>query len=371
MTKRIYNFGAGPAVLPEPVLEEARENLLSLGNLGIGILEVSHRSKHFEEIINTAEANVRKLLSVPDDYSVMFLQGGASLQFSMVPMNLLARGETADYIVSGSWSQKAVAEAQKVGFVNVAASTEKLNFKRLPKPEEIKLTPGGAYVHFTSNNTIFGTQWPTEPYAGKAPLVCDASSDIMWRPIDVSKYGLIYAGAQKNLGPAGVTLVIIRNDLLERSDKEKLPTMMNYALMAKEKSLYNTPPAFAVYIVMLVTKWLLNNGGLKAMEEQNRAKAGQLYKVIDRSQFYKGHSEPDCRSHMNVTFTLPDKESEAAFLQEASAQGMSGLKGHRSVGGCRASLYNAFPPRGVEALCEFMKKFELKQKTGGGPVVVG
>lgn len=359
MTKRIYNFNPGPAILPEPVLEQARDNLLSLGDSGMGILEISHRSKEFEGIITTAEADVRTLLGLPDDYAVLFLQGGASLQFSMVPMNLLAAGQTADYLVTGSWAKKALAEAKKVGNVHVAATTESDNFNRLPAADEIKLSPGPAYVHFTSNNTIFGTQWASEPAVGDAPLVCDASSDIMSRPLDVRRYALTYAGAQKNLGPAGVTLVIIRRDLLERS-ADSLPTMMNYNKLVEGKSLYNTPPVFAVYILGLVCKWLLANGGLKAMEKTNRAKAGKIYQAIDRTGFYRGHSHPQSRSVMNITFRLPSAQLESAFIEQAAKQGLWGLKGHRSVGGCRASVYNAFPTDGVDALCAFMAEFEGK-----------
>jgi phosphoserine aminotransferase len=274
-------------------------------------------------------------------------------------MNLLPAGATADYIVTGSWSKKALAEAKKVGKTSVAATTEADRFNRLPKPAEIKLSAKPAYVHFTSNNTIYGTQWHAEPNVGDAPLICDASSDIMWRPLDMKKYAMVYGGAQKNLGPAGVTLVIIRKDLLERSS-DSLPVVMNYKLMAENNSLYNTPPVFAVYIVSLVARWYLDNGGLKAMEKQNRAKAAKIYGVIDRGGFYRGHSQPDCRSVMNLTFRLPSEELEAAFIKQATAQGLWGLKGHRSVGGCRASIYNAFPMDGVDALCSFMNDFAAK-----------
>lgn len=357
--KRILNFSAGPAVLPEEVLAEAQASLLSLGDLGIGICEISHRSKQFTAIIEQAEADVRELLGVPADYSVLFLQGGATLQFSMVPMNLLGAGQTADYILTGSWSKKALAEAKRVGKTHVAASTEADHFNRIPSGSEIKLSPSPTYVHFTSNNTIYGTQWTAEPPASGAPLVCDASSDIMCRPLDVKKYAVIYAGAQKNLGPSGVTLVIIRNDLLERST-DTLPIMLNYKLMAEGKSLYNTPPTFGVYLLGLVMKWLEKNGGLKAMHERNVAKAGKLYEVIDGSDFYRGHAEPDSRSMMNVTWRLPSEDLESKFVEEAQAAGMSGLKGHRSVGGIRASIYNAFPPAGVEKLVAFMKDFEKR-----------
>jgi len=358
-TKRVLNFSAGPAVLPEEVLAEARENLLSFADSGIGICEISHRSKPFTAVIEQAEADIRTLLGIPNSYRVVFFQGGATLQFSAVPMNLLGRGQTADYIVTGHWSEKAVAEAKRVGQVHIAATTREGNYRRVPRPNEIKLSASPAYVHFTSNNTIFGTQYKTEPDSGGAPLICDASSDILSRPLDIKKYGLIYAGAQKNLGPAGVTLVIIREDLLERST-EALPIYLNYKLMAKEKSLYNTPPCFAVYVVGLVAKWLLKNGGLPAMARRNEAKARKLYDCIDSSDFFRGHAEPDSRSLMNVTWRLPGEELDERFAKEAQKAGMDGLKGHRSVGGLRASIYNAFPPEGVDTLVSFMKDFAAR-----------
>ena len=357
MTERIYNFSAGPAVLPLPVLEEAQSNLLSLPGVGMSVLEISHRSKAFDEIILGAEADMRKLAAIPDNYRVLFLQGGASLQFSMVPMNLLPEGGRADYIVTGVWSKKAVKEAKRHGQINIAATTETDNFSRIPRQEELKLDPTAAYVHFTTNNTIYGTEWKREPEAGGVPLVGDASSDIFSHPIDVTKYGLIYAGAQKNLAPAGVTLVIIRDDLLARSP-ESLPTMLNYNTHAAERSLYNTPPVFAIYVMRLVLKWLLDQGGLEAMERLNQEKAGLLYDAIDSSDFYRAHAAPDSRSLMNVAFRLPSEELEKQFIGEATKAGLDGLKGHRLVGGCRASIYNAFPREGVEALVSFMKEFE-------------
>ncbi|HXG65133.1 MAG TPA: 3-phosphoserine/phosphohydroxythreonine transaminase [Blastocatellia bacterium] len=357
MTQRIYNFSAGPAVLPLAVLEEAQRDLLALPGVGMSVLEISHRSKVFDEIIQGAERDIRRLADIPDNYHVLFLQGGASLQFSMVPMNLLPAGGKADYVVTGTWSKKAVKEAKRVGQVNIAATTEPENFTRIPRPDEITLDPEAAYVHITTNNTIFGTQWQSEPEVGNVPLVADTSSDMYSRPIDVSKYGLIYAGAQKNLGPAGVTLVIIRDDLLARSP-ESLHTMLNYNTYAREKSLYNTPPVFAIYILRLAMKWLLDQGGLEAIGRRNEEKARLLYDAIDASEFYRGHARPDSRSRMNVTFRLPSEELEKKFVAEATAAGMDGLKGHRSVGGIRASIYNAFPREGVEALVAFMKEFE-------------
>jgi phosphoserine aminotransferase len=357
MTERIFNFSAGPAVLPLPVLEEAQRNLLSLPGVGMSVLEISHRSKPFDEIILGAEADMRKLAGIPDNYRVLFLQGGASLQFTMVPMNLLPAGGKADYILTGVWSKKALKEAKRVGQVNVAGTTEAENFARIPGPDEIKLDPEAAYVHFTTNNTIYGTEWKQEPQTGDVPLVADASSDIFSHRIDVSKYGLIYAGAQKNLAPAGVTLVIIRDDLLARSP-DSLPTMLNYNTHAKERSLFNTPPVFTIYVMRLVLKWLLDQGGLEEVERRNKEKAALLYDAIDATDFYRAHAEPASRSLMNVTFRLPSEDMEKQFVSEATKAGLDGLKGHRSVGGCRASIYNAFPREGVEALVSFMKEFE-------------
>ncbi len=358
-TKRIHNFSAGPAVLPVPVLEEACENMLSLGDLGMGIMEISHRSEQFSTIIAEAEADLRKLLNLPADFRVLFLQGGATLQFSMVPMNLLGRNQTADYIVTGVWGQKAVKEAKKVGEINIAADTKADNHNRIPQTGEIKLSKSPAYVHFTSNNTIFGTQWSAEPQGADGLLVVDASSDILSRPMTIDKYAVIYAGAQKNLGPSGLALVIVRDDLLSRSS-ESLPTYLNYKVHAKSKSLYNTPNTWGVYLMGLVFKWIKSQGGLAAMEKANLAKAGLLYDVIDGSDFLRGHAEPESRSSMNVTWRLPSEELEAKFVSEAEAAGLSGLKGHRSVGGLRASIYNACPRRAVEDLVAFMKDFESK-----------
>ncbi len=356
---RIFNFSAGPAVLPVPVLEEAQQNLVELPGVGMSVLEISHRSKTFEDILAKTEADVRALGKVPATYKVLVLQGGASMQFSMVPLNLLTAGATADYIVTGAWSQKAVKEAQRVGTVNIAATTESDNFSRLPGPAEIKLTPGAAYVHLTTNNTLFGTEWPAEPAVGDAPLVADTSSDMFSRPIDVSKYGLIYAGAQKNLGPSGVTLVIIREDLLARSQKS-LHTMLNYAVHAENGSMYNTPPCFGIYLMGLVMKWGLAQGGLDAINAANTRKAAKLYAEIDRSGFYRGTADKASRSRMNITFRLPSEDLEKTFVKESTAAGLDGLKGHRSVGGMRASIYNAFPEAGIDALVAFMQEFEKK-----------
>lgn len=365
MEKRIYNFSAGPAILPEEVLLEAQKELFALPGVGMSILEISHRSKTFEAILAEAKSGIKSLLNVPDNYEILFLQGGASLQFSMVPLNLMPPKNKADYISTGSWSKKAIKEAKRVGTVNIAATTEegegdKKYFKRIPKQSELKLDPDAAYVHFTSNNTIFGTQWQSEPEVGNVPLVCDASSDILHKPIDVSKYGLIYAGAQKNIGPSGVVLVIIRKDLLERS-QDSLHTMLNYKIHVENDSMYNTPNTFGIYIIKIVAKHLASLGGLSKMYEINKTKAKILYDAIDNSNgFYKGHAEKESRSLMNVTFNLATADLEKKLIDEATKAGFNGLKGHRSVGGLRASIYNAFPKKGVEDLANFMNDFRKK-----------
>ncbi len=358
MTPRLFNFSAGPAVLPISVLQEAQENLLSLPGVGMSVLEVSHRSTAFENIIHCAETDLRTLLKIPTNYKVLFLQGGATLQFSMVPMNLLSEGKSADYIVTGSWGEGAIKEAKKFGTVREAASTAEGNFSRVTSQDELKLDPSAAYAHYTSNETIFGVEYSEIPEVGDVPLVCDMSSDFLSRPVDVSRYGLIYAGAQKNAGPAGATIVIIREDLLERSQKS-LPSTLNYKNVADKESMLNTPPCFSIYICGLVFKWLLNEvGGLEKIFEVNKAKAKILYDAIDASNgYYRGHAEPGSRSLMNVTFRLPSEELEKKFAKEATAAGLDGLKGHRSVGGMRASIYNAFPPEGVMALVNFMQEF--------------
>jgi phosphoserine aminotransferase len=358
-TTRIFNFSAGPAILPVEVLEQAQRDLLSLPGVGMSILEISHRSKPFEDILAGCEADLRTLAGIPDGYHVLFLQGGASLQFSMLAMNLLPAGGSADYIVSGSWSQKAVKEAKRVGAVKIAGTTESGNFTRVPRQNELTLDPKAAYVHYTTNNTIFGTEFQYVPDTGSVPLVADTSSDIFSGPIDVSKYALIYAGAQKNLAPAGVTLAIIRDDMLKRTPSS-LPTMLQYGVHVENKSMYNTPPVFAIYIMRLVLAWLLKQGGLAAIGARNARKANKLYAAIDRTAFYRGHAEHDSRSRMNVTFRLPSEELEKKFIKEATAAGLDGLKGHRSVGGLRASIYNAFPEEGVDALVQFMSEFERR-----------
>jgi phosphoserine aminotransferase len=356
---RIHNFSAGPAVLPVDVLEQAQRDLLSLPGVGMSVLEISHRSKAFDEIIEGCEADVRALGNVPDNYHVLFLQGGASLQFSMVPMNLLPPGGSADYIVTGVWSDNALKEAKRVGTVKVAGSTQAENFARIPRQHELTLDPNAAYVHYTTNNTIYGTEWHWTPDTGSVPLIADASSDIFSRPIEVSKFGLIYAGAQKNLAPAGLTLVIVRDDLVKRTPAT-LPTMLQYSVQAENKSLYNTPPVFAIYVMRLVLRWILKQGGLAAVEKANTRKADKLYAEIDRTGFYRGHAQKDSRSRMNVTFRLPSEDLEKKFVKESTDAGLDGLKGHRSVGGLRASIYNAFPEPGVDALVQFMQEFERR-----------
>jgi phosphoserine aminotransferase len=358
VSDRIYNFSAGPAVLPESVLQRAQSAIWNFEGSGIGILEHSHRGPEFTRVIQKAEASVRALASVPDTYDVLFLQGGASLQFGMVPMNFLPEGATADYLMTGAWSQKALKEAKLFGKTHVACTSEPDNFNYIPSPEQTSYSANPAYVHFTSNNTIFGTEWATEPTppAG-APLFCDASSDIFSRPIDVSKYGLIYAGAQKNLGPSGVVLVIIRKDLVEKGPKN-LSTMLQYRTYAADMSMYNTPPTFGIYVLGEVLDWIQQQGGLAGVAEVNRAKARTLHDYLDESKMFRGTARKDSRSLMNICFRATTEDLENKFIKEAKKRGFDGLKGHRSVGGMRASIYNAFPPEGVKKLVELMKDFE-------------
>ena len=358
MEKRIYNFSAGPAILPEEVLLEAQKDLFSYKGSGMSIMEMSHRGKIFDAVIKEADADLRKLLNIGDEYAILFLQGGATLQFSMVPLNLMPPVNKADYIVTGAWAEKAAKEAKRVGTVNVAGTTKSENYTRIPKQSELKLDPEAAFVHFTSNNTIYGTQWRNEPEIGNVPLVCDASSDFLHKKIDINKYGLIYEGAQKNIGPSGVVVVVIRKDLLARS-QDSLHTYMNYKIHVDNDSMYNTPATFGIYISGLVFKWLLNMGGLDEMYRRNVEKAKILYDAIDSSAgYYKGTTVTEDRSLMNVTYRLPNEQLEEKFIKEASAKGFSGLKGHRSVGGIRASIYNAFPKKGVEDLVAFMEEFK-------------
>ena len=355
--ERKFNFNPGPATLPLEVLKELEANTVNFSKICMSILEISHRSKEFEQVLNTAKSLLKELMGIPKDYEILFLGGGASLQFAMVAMNLLNSGEKADYIITGSWSKKAIKEAKFFGEAVIAATTEGENFRRVPKLEEINLSQEAQYVHITSNNTIFGSQWKTFPKTNSIPLVADMSSDILSRKIDVRKFGLIYAGAQKNLGPAGVTVVIIRKDLAMRCP-ESVPLILRYKTHIEENSLCNTPPVFAIYAVKLVLEWVKRNGGLEKIEEINNKKAELLYQAIDEaSGFYRGTVEAGSRSLMNVTFRLPDENLEQKFIQEAAEIGLHGLKGHRSVGGVRASIYNAFPVEGVECLVDFMHRF--------------
>lgn len=356
---RVVNFSAGPAVLPVPVLEEAQRDLLSLPGCGASILEISHRSKQFIEILETTERRLRDLIGIPANYKIVFLQGGSRLQFSMVPMNLLRGSDhPADYVICGSWGNGALKQAQLEGKTRVAWDGKETNYDRLPALGDMAFDGTSAYVHVTSNETIQGVQFAEDPPECGATFVCDASSDFMHRPLDISRYGLIYACAQKNAGPAGVTIVIIREDLLERS-QESLPGYMNYKAHVEAKSLYNTPPTFGVYIVGLVAKWLSQDiGGLEKMHQRNRDKAKLLYDTLDASpDFYRSHAQPNCRSLMNVTFRLPSEELESEFIVEAAKHQLTDLKGHRSVGGIRASIYNAMPVAGVQALRDFMVDF--------------
>src|SRR5215204_5886816 len=345
MTDRIFNFSAGPAVLPVPVLERAREEMLSLPGVGMSVMEISHRSKPFQAILDGAAAGLRELLGIPEGYRVLFLQGGASLQFSMIPMNFLAPVASADYVVTGSWGKKALKEAKRHGATNVAADMADGHYTRVPSADELNLDPGAAYVHFTSNETIEGVEWKHDPEVGAVPLVCDASSNICSRPVDVSKYALIYAGAQKNLGPSGVTVIILREEMLE-GIPAGLHTMLDYRTHAENGSLYNTPNTWGIYILNLVCEWGRAQGGLASIHQRNEEKARKIYDQIDATDFYRGHAARDARSLMNVTFRLPTEELEKKFASEATAAGI------------RASIYNAFPPEGVDALTQFMREFE-------------
>lgn len=355
--KKIYNFSAGPAVLPRPVLEKAREELLDLGGIGMSVMEISHRSKHFGPILAAAEQGIRDLLNVPSNYRILFLQGGASLQFSMIPINFLGASETADYVITGAWGKKALKEAKRCGNANVVFTSAENGFKSVPAEDELSFTPGAKYVHYTSNETIEGVEFKYDVDGEGVPVVCDASSNILSKPIDVEKHALIYAGAQKNIGPSGVTLVIIRDDLLAQVP-ENQHSMLDYRVIAENDSMLNTPNTWGIYIISLVCDWLREQGGVAAMEKLNEEKAAILYDAIDGSDgYYTGHADRNARSLMNVTFRLPSEDLEKKFCSEATAVGLDGLKGHRSVGGVRASIYNAFPREGVEKLVEFMSEF--------------
>ncbi|MGI9324156.1 MAG: 3-phosphoserine/phosphohydroxythreonine transaminase [Pseudomonadales bacterium] len=357
---RVHNFSAGPAALPLAVLERAREELSDYQGTGMSVMEMSHRSAAFIEIAARAEANCRKLLAVPEHYKVLFLQGGATAQFAAIPLNLMPAGGAADYVNTGAWSVKAIKEAGKYGQVNVVASSEASNFDRVPAPAQWQQSDKSAYLHLCSNETIGGVQFASFPDSS-VPLVADMSSDIFSRSLNIEQFGLIYAGAQKNIGPAGLTLVIVREDLLDRARSE-VPSVLSYRVQADAESMSNTPPTYAWYLAGLVFEWLLAEGGVEAIAERNRAKASQLYSLIDQSNFYHSPVQPDSRSLMNVPFTLPDQALDAPFLAGAESAGLFNLKGHRSVGGMRASLYNAVSPESVAALCDFMQDFEREQK---------
>ncbi|MBP2652550.1 MAG: 3-phosphoserine/phosphohydroxythreonine aminotransferase [Firmicutes bacterium] len=356
--KRAYNFNAGPSALPLAVLEKAQAELVNFRGLGMSVMEVSHRSKDFEAVHNQTISLTKELLSIPEDYEVLFLQGGASLQFTMVPMNFLPQGKKAAYVITGSWSEKAYKEGKMLGEVYEAASAKDSNYNYIPALSELKYDQDSAYIHITSNNTIFGTEWQEFPDTGNVPLIADMSSDILSKPFDVSKFSLVYAGAQKNLGPSGVTVVIVRRDLLETANT-KVPTMLSYATHVKNNSMFNTPPTFGIYMMGLVLEWVKEQGGVKAIYKRNQDKAALIYDTIDASGgYYKGHARQDSRSLMNITFRLGSDELEKKFLAEAKAAGFVGLNGHRSVGGCRASAYNAVPVEACQALKEFMINFQ-------------
>lgn len=370
MSRTRFNFSAGPAALPASVLEEAQRELVSYRGQGLSVMEMSHRSPAYDEIHRGALSALRRLLAVPEGHSILLLQGGASLQFSMVPMSLLPPGASADYVLTGSWSNKALAEAGKLAAartaagtrtsVRVAASTEADGFTRLPAAAELDLDPGAAYLHLTSNNTIFGTQWRELPAEGEVPLVVDMSSDVLARPVPWQRVGLAYAGAQKNLGPAGVTLVVVRDELLAAAPAD-LPAMLDYRVHAAKDSLYNTPPCWAIYVLGLCCRWVEERGGVAAMEEAAERRSRRLYEIFDGGDFYRGTAAPAARSRMNVTFRLPSPELEGRFLAAAAERGLINLKGHRSVGGIRASLYNAMTDAGVDALVELLRDFERRQ----------
>ena len=354
----IYNFSAGPAMLPKEVMEQAQAEFCDFKSSGSGLMELSHRGPEFSQVIEDTENDIRELMNISDDYAVCFIQGGASMQFAMMPMNLMIPGGFAEYADTGTWSAKAVKEAKGFGDVKIIASSKETNYDRIPVIRHWKPEEGSSYLHITSNNTVAGTQYHSFPETD-TPLIADMSSDIMSRVIDVNKFGMIYAGAQKNLGPSGLALVIIRKDLAERTP-DSVPTMLKYGTYINNQSMFNTPPTFAIYILGLVMKWLKSNGGIKGIEEINDVKSEALYELIDSSDFFRSPVDPASRSRMNVVFRLPSEELEAKFVKEAAAAGLKSLKGHRSVGGIRASIYNAMPMKGIEALIDFMNDFARK-----------
>lgn len=354
---RVYNFSAGPAAIPLPVLEQVRDDIPDWSGTGMSVMEISHRSKEFVELAGSAEQDLRGLLGIPDDYAVLFLQGGATLQFAMVPLNLSAPGQTVDYVNTGSWSKKAIAEARRFCDVNIVADGGDRNFTYVPAEQSWQRSKNAAYLHYCANETIGGVEFPYIPESASVPLVSDMSSTILSRPVDISRFGVIYAGAQKNIGPAGLTIVIIRKGLLGKS-RESTPSLMDYAVYDRSDSMTNTPPVFAWYVAALVFRYLKGEGGLQAVAERNRRKAQKLYAAIDSSAFYSNPVEPEFRSWMNVPFILQDSSLDATFLADATHAGLANLKGHRSVGGMRASIYNAMPEEGIDALIQFMNEFE-------------
>ena len=357
MTHRIYNYSAGPAVMPVPVLEKARDEMLSVNGIGMSVMEISHRSKHFGEILASAENGLRELLRVPANYKILFLQGGASMQFSMVPINFLGAGQTADYVITGFWGQKALAEAQRCGNVNVISSSADGGYRSVPEQSHLNFSRGARYIHYVANETIEGVEFKYDIDGGGIPVVCDMSSNILSKPIDFDKYDLIYTGAQKNIGPSGIAIVFISDSMLERVP-DGLHSLMDYRKIAENDSMVNTPNTWSIYMVDLVCKWLTGEGGVAAMQRRNQEKAAILYKAIDSSDgYYAGHADAEVRSMMNVTFRLASDELDDQFCREATAAGLDGLKGHRSLGGVRASIYNAFPKQGVHALVDFMQDF--------------
>lgn len=361
MEKRVYNFSAGPSMLPLEVLERAQRELVCYPSCGMSVMEMSHRSKMFEEILERAKADLKELMHIPDNYKILFLQGGGSTQFAMVPLNLMNKNNKADYVITGQWAKKAAEEAKRYGKVNIAASSADTMFDRIPELDKNTFTPDADYFYITLNNTIYGTRWTELPDVGNIPLVGDMSSSILSQEIDITKFGLLYAGAQKNLGPAGVTVVIIREDLLG-NEMDFTPTMLKYSVHAENNSLYNTPPTYGIYFVGLVFDWVKRQGGVAALQKINEKKAGILYDFLDGSSLFKGTVVKKDRSLMNAPFVLPTEELNAKFIKEAEAQGFVNLKGHRTVGGMRASMYNAMPVAGVEALVAFMEKFEKENR---------
>ncbi|MFK4469972.1 3-phosphoserine/phosphohydroxythreonine transaminase [Bacillus sp. RC252] len=359
--ERVYNFSAGPSILPLPVLEKVQKELVNYNGTGMSVMEMSHRSSYFQSIIDEASSLLRELMNIPDEYEVLFLQGGASLQFSMIPLNLMSTYKKAGYVLTGSWSKKALQEAGKVGEVQVIASSEKEKFTTIPKMDDLPNGEELDYVHITTNNTIEGTKYVDIPHLERVPLVADMSSNILSEQYDVTKFGLIYAGAQKNLGPAGLTIVIIKRDLIG-SANSTCPTMLNYETYSENNSLYNTPPTFSIYVAKLVLEWLKEQGGVSAIEEKNRMKSSLLYNFLDESKLFTSPVDPTYRSLMNIPFTTPSEELNNQFLQKSKERGFVTLKGHRSVGGMRASVYNAMPTQGVQKLVDYMKEFELENR---------